>query len=83
MQETHLRLTVNISGTIQSPLIFWFASFEYCFFDPGVRSVQQHHQAVRGAARARQALQAVRHEEVPTEREQRAEETVPRQKVGN
>ena len=54
---------------------------KYCFFDPGVCSFKRHHQAVRGTSRAGQALQTFRHEKVPTEREQRAEETVSRQKV--
>ena len=57
----------------------------HCFelklsFDSGVRPLQRHHQAVRGAAGAGQAVQVVWHEEVPAEREQGAEEAVPGQK---
>ena len=48
--------------------------------DSGVRPLQRHHQAVRRAAGAGQAVQVVRHEEVPAEREQGAEEAVPGQK---
>ena len=54
------------------------ASFDCFFFDPpGVSLVQRHHQAVRRASRAGQTVQAVRHEEVPAERQQGDEEAVP------
>ena len=54
-----------------------------CTPDPGgVGPLQRHPEAVQWAARARQALQALRHEEVPEQCEQGDETPVPGQEVG-
>ena len=45
--------------------------------DSGVRPLQRHHQVVRRAAGAGQAVQVVRHEEVPAKRGEGAEESLP------
>ena len=79
--EEHTRGIIRGTYHYKSALSFFSSSFKYCYFDPGVCSFKRHHQAVRGTSRAGQALQTFRHEKVPTEREQRAEETVSRQKV--
>ncbi len=52
--------------------------------DPrGVRPVQRHPEAVQRASGARQAVQALRHEEVSEQCQQGDETPVPRSKVQN
>ena len=53
-----------------------------CPSDPGgVGPLQRHLEALQRPAGARQALQALRHEEVPEQRQQGDETTVSRQEV--
>ena len=43
-----------------------------------ILGIQRHPEAAQRPARGREALQAVRHEEVPTECKQRAQAPIPR-----